>query len=170
MTSEARLIGNMAFIVVGNGVLIGSCLFAWLKGRPAERYGGLVYFASAVLDVLLALITRNALPIEQELFIDGLAAVGFLFLALRYNSLWLGAAMMLKGIQLALHAFHLTGDADPRIGPLNVYILALDVGAYLISGTLIAGTIASIRARRRRPADGRSQRADYARSAPPQAA
>ena len=124
-------------------------MFAWLKGRPAERYGSLVYLAAFLLDIPLALITGKILPVESVLFVDGLAALGFLFLALRYNSLWLGAAMMLKGAELGLHAFHLTEEADPQLGAFNLYVLALDALEMMMVLSLFAGTLASIRARRR---------------------
>jgi hypothetical protein len=169
MTSEALLVLNWTVVILGNGLLVGSCVFAWLNGRPAERYGALVYFVSALLDLPIILITHKTLPIEQELFIDGLAAVGFLFLAVRYNSLWLGAVMMLKGVQLALHASHLTEGADLHIGKMNVYAVALDAVAFLISMALIGGTMASMRARRK--ASGAQPRpSGNLEDAPPQAA
>ncbi len=149
MTPEARFVVNTLIFVGGNGLLVASCLLAWIRGGLAERLGAGLYFASASFDVAIRLATGQALAIVPELMFDGLVAVGFLVLAIRYNSLWLGAAMMLKGVQLALHAAHLTDGADLHIGPFNVYTLSLGVVSMLISSTIIAGTIAGMRSRRR---------------------
>ena len=149
MTSEARFLVNASVITVVDGLLLGACLFAWIKGRPAERLGATVYFVSALISIGLAVAGGKLDQIVSELLFDALVAVGFLVLAIRYNSLWLGAAMMLKGVQLALHATHLTDEADMHLGAFNVYALSLDVVSVLISLTIIGGTAASIRGRRR---------------------
>jgi hypothetical protein len=86
------------------------------------------------------------------LFLDAPVAVVFLVLAIRYNSLWLGAAMMFKGVQLSLHATHLTDEADSKIAGANVYSLELCFVSLLISAALIGGTFAAIRERRARRA------------------
>jgi hypothetical protein len=148
MTSEARFFFNLLIIVPIDGLLIGSCLFAWLKGGPPERFGATLYFVSAVLSLGVALLTGDTFPVVPMLAFEGLVALGFLALAVRYNSLWLGAAMMLKGAQLALHAWHLTDNSDARIGIFKAYPLLLDAISIAISVTILFGTVASLRARR----------------------
>ncbi len=151
MTPEARLAANIAIVAVGLGSAIGACAFAWLKGRAAERRGATLYFSSCALTWIIQVAMGPKLPPVSNLIFDALIATGFLFLALRYNSLWLGGAMMLKGVQLALHASHLTDDTDPRLFGANAYLLLLDVVNLLICMTIVGGTLASVRARRTRP-------------------
>ncbi len=148
MTSEARFLLNVGVLGSVWGALIGACTFAWLKGRAAERFGASLYFFSALGFLGLVLITRDSMPVAAESLVDGAVAVGFLFLAVRYNKLWLGAAMVAKGVQLGLHATHMTELKDAYIGPFNLYTTSLDLVSILISGTIFAGTLADLRARR----------------------
>jgi hypothetical protein len=147
MTSEARLFVNIAVIGLGEGLMLGACIFAWIKGRAAERYGAALYFFSCVVALVMEFVVGTELPLTELLF-DGFVAAGFLILAIRYNSLWLGAAMMIKGVQLAMHATHLTDADDPHFAGLNLYAVALDLINLLISFTIIGGTLASMRSRR----------------------
>jgi hypothetical protein len=156
MSSEARLSLNILTFLVVDGALIGACIFAWLKGRPAERYGALAYALAALASLALSVLAKWEMPMLPTLGLDGLVAVVFLVLAVRYNNLWLGAAMMLKGVQLGLHATHLTTGADPRWAGANLYYLELCLVSVLISATLFAGTLAGMRERRRELA-GRDQ-------------
>ena len=149
MTSEARLLANILVIGLGEGGALVACVFACIKGRPAERYGGALYLASVLGTLAFYLITRQGLSSFVQLGLDALVAVGFLWLAIRYNSLWLGAAMMIKGVQLALYGLHLTDMIDPKFGGANLYLLAMDVIAIMISLTLFLGTLSGLRERRR---------------------
>ncbi len=128
--------------------MLGACIFAWVKGRAAERYGAALYFFSCVVALVMEFMVGSALPITELLF-DGVVAAGFLILAIRYNSLWLGAAMMIKGVQLAMHATHLTDADDPHFAGMNLYAVSLDLINLMISFTIIGGTLASTRARRK---------------------
>jgi hypothetical protein len=152
MTSGARFLINFAAIGVVDGLLLGACAFAWLKGGTAERLGASLYLLSAVLSLLVAVLTGNAYPVVPMLVFEGLVALGFLALAVRYNSLWLGAAMMLKGAQLAMHASHLTDSSDAMIGAVKVYPLLLNAISMAISLTILFGTVASLKARKRQAA------------------
>jgi hypothetical protein len=151
MTPEARFLLNLATFLLTEGAFIGACIFAWLKGRSAERYGGSLYAVSAAATLAFQISTGQDIPMVPMLILDSVVAVGFLILAIRYNNLWLGAAMMIKGLQLALHATHLTDAEDPHWGGANVYRLSLSAISLFISCTIIGGTFASIRLRRRRP-------------------
>ena len=148
MDSGARFIFDILVPAAADGILIAPCLFAWFKGGPAERYGGAIYTASVLGEFLLVLAGYN-LPTLAELGLDSLVATGFLWLAIRYNSLWLGAAMMIKGLQLGLHAMHLTDMTDPTFKFFNLYLLALDLISLMISLTILLATLASMRAQRK---------------------
>jgi|WetSurMetagenome_2_1015567.scaffolds.fasta_scaffold750080_1 hypothetical protein len=150
MSSEARFLINVIGFALVDGLLIVACVFAWLKGGAAERYGASLYFLSALLSLAVAVLTRDSYPIVPMLVFEGLVALGFLALAVRYNSLWLGAAMMLKGAQLALHASHLTDNTEAKIGIFKAYPLLLNGISIAISLSILFGTVASLKARSRR--------------------
>ncbi len=149
MTSEARLFANILVVGLADGGPIAVCVFAWLKGRTAERFGSTLYLASCLATVALGFASGQKLPTLAEFVLDLIVSAGFLYLAIRYNNLWLGAAMMIKGLQLGLHAMHMTDLDDARFAGANVYLLLLDFVGMLISLTIFLGTLASIRERRR---------------------
>ena len=60
----------------------------------------------ALLFFALQLFMSPAALSLALLIIDGVLGLGFLLLALRYTSLWLGAAMLLQAGQFSLHAFY----------------------------------------------------------------
>ena len=148
MTSEARFIADLVLYLVFGGAFFGVCLFAWLKGRTPERYGAALYFLSVSATLAFQLLTGQATPVVPELFFDAIVASGFLYLAVRYNSPWLGFAMIVKGLQLALHAIHLTDISDPVAGGLNLYAASLELISFVILGAIFCGTLASLRERR----------------------
>ena len=157
MTPEARLIVVIALFALFFGGLVAVCVLAWLKGRPAERYGATLYLVSVAGTTLLELITGKATPAVPELCLDALVAIGFLSLSLKYNNLWLGGAMMGKGLQLALHSIHLTDTTDPSFGGVNLYAAGLSLISFAIVAIIWGGTLVGIRERRRAGASqGRS--------------
>ena len=149
MTSEARLVANILTVGVTDVAVIVACVFAFIKGRPAERYGAVLYFASSAGTFIIELVIGQDIPVIPVLLLDTAVAVGFLLLAIRYNNPWLGAAMMVKGLQLALHATHLTDFADANLGGANLYYLSLDAVSLIISVIIFGATLSGIRARRR---------------------
>lgn len=148
MHSEARLYINTAVIALLVGALLFVCIFAWLKGRRAEQLGATIYFVSALVTYAFDFMTGGPPPIVVELAFDTLVAIGFLMLAISYNNLWLGAAMIIKGMQLAVHATHLTDIDDPYLAGFNLYAASLNLISLLILLTILGGTLASIRSRR----------------------
>ncbi len=149
MTSEARLISDIVLYAVFLGVMLGVCLLAWTKGRPADKYGALLFLVSVAATLALEFGTGKLNPLVPELFFDGLEAAGFLVLAVRYNNLWLGAAMIAKGLQLLLHTTHLTDVEDIKMGGLNLYAFSLTLISFIILMIILGGTLSSMRARRR---------------------
>ncbi len=147
MSSGARFLINA--IVVGVGILlpISTCLFAWIKGGKPERLGAALFFAAGMGTLSFEMLTHQSTPVIAELMLDSAVAIGFLALAIRYNNLWVGAAMMVKGLQLAVHATHLTDDADPMFAGFNLYAAGLNLISLVLCLILIGGTVASIRRR-----------------------
>ena len=148
MSSEARFIFNVCMLVVLLAAMVATLLLAWLGGRPAERLGASLYGASFFGTMALEIFTGQSLPVVPELFLDTLVAFGFLVLSIYYNNLWLGAAMMIKGLQLGMHATHLTDVTDPIFDGLNMYAVGLNFVSLMILLTIMGGTIATMRARR----------------------
>jgi len=153
MHVEARFLLNVAVLAFLFSALPAMCAFAWAKGGPAERYGSTLYCVSALGAMLVRLLIRQPLPPAFELIMDALVGVGFLLLALRYSSLWLGAAMMLKGVQLSLHATHLTDTVDAKIDGFNVYAASLNLITLSLIAVFFWATLANGRASRRSQAD-----------------
>lgn len=90
-------------------IMVAVCALAWLKGGTAERIGaGLIAGFWVFQDSLQTLAGSFAasLPLVQLpiLLGDFILATGFLVLALRFASLWLGVAMLAQGAQLGAHA------------------------------------------------------------------
>src|SRR4051812_32740570 len=84
-------------------IAVGGCVFAIVKGGPGERYGAAIYGLSLVAEAGYEFISGQAAPAIPMLAVDLTIAVGFLVLAIRYNNLWMGAAMILQGIEFGLH-------------------------------------------------------------------
>ncbi len=142
---------NLVTLSITWGSVFGACGFALWKGASAERIGAAAYALSALTYLAFQLFTGTGLPIVHGLFMDFAVAFTFLVLAIRFNNLWLGAAMMVKGAQFSLHAMHLMDLGDPHLGKVNLYAAALNLISLAISGILIAATFASLRARRAVP-------------------
>jgi hypothetical protein len=79
---------------------------------------------------------------------DGLLAVGFLVVAVRYSSLWLGGAMMCQAVAFGAHAMRMSDGARIYWHGANVYILIINIASYLVLAVLIGGVLATIRRRR----------------------
>jgi hypothetical protein len=135
-------------MLVAWGFIAGACGFAAFKGGPAERIGAAAFFLSNLTYLAFQLIAGEAAPIVQSLFMDFAVAFTFLLLAIRYNSLWLGVAMMVMGAQFSLHAAHLMDLGDPFLGRLNLYAFSLNMVDLAICGILVAAAMATVRKRR----------------------
>lgn len=88
-------------------LLAAACLGAWRWGGRAERSVATLLLATFVIVVVTGLALGSELHQGVYLTLDGLLAVGLLFLALRHATLWLGVAVLLQGVQFSLHAYYL---------------------------------------------------------------
>lgn len=149
MTSEARFLVNVLAQAVIWGGIVGICAFAWFKGRPAERYGSSIFAASSFTTLGIQIWTGQSVPVVPEALLDTAVAVAFLVLAIRYNNLWLGAAMIVKGVQLAINGSHLTELDDAKVGGFNLYAASLNLITLVILLVFLAATLASVRERRK---------------------
>jgi hypothetical protein len=119
----------------------GSAVFAWVRGTAAERMGGLLNVATAVLAyAAYTFAPKPTLP-TTLLAVDGFLAFGFLALALRNASLWLGGALLFQAAQFSLHGFYLVMHR-----PFDfIHALANNLDSYGIALCLIVGSIAARR-------------------------
>lgn len=124
-------------------VIFSVCIFAVVKGGPAERRAGLIFAAAAIgVEVIHSFAPRD-LQGGLLLAMDGFVAGGFLLLALRYANVWLGVAMLLQGIQFSLHAYYFV--AGGHRGNTYAMINNLDSAGVLLC--MLVGTIIAWRKR-----------------------
>jgi len=137
------------YTLLGLAGLVLVCLFAWWKGGPPERLGTLM-LAVGWVGADIARGFSNQLVPTATLFISDIAlAIGFLYIAIRYSSLWLGAMMMLQASAFALHATQMTASDEPRWHGWIVYLALNNLINYLLLLVLAGGTLATILRRRR---------------------
>lgn len=112
---------------------------AWWKGERPERYGATLKVVTSLIalgihDLLMQDSISGAL-----LTADGVLAVGFLALAIRYSSLWIGAAMLLQAGQFSLHAWYLVSELErDRFYAVTNNLITVGILACILVGTLIS--------------------------------
>ena len=160
------------YTLLGIASLLVTCAFAWWKGAAPERLGTAMVAVSWLGADLVRGLSGQMVPTFILLGSDILISAGFLFIAIRYSSLWLGAAMILRAIGFAVHATQLSDSDAPRWHGWIVYLLINNVIAYLVLLTLVGGTLATIlpsaggwRVRRPRPRPRPPRRAAQSASA-----
>jgi hypothetical protein len=149
--------GNVA--VVGGGMLamILTCLFCWFRGARPDRIGAAVFAACWLGDFVVVIgylwMTGDQRPpMLSDAVWDTIPGLTFLWLAIRYDNLWLGAVALIQGVQFALdaadHAIH-----EPIGAPLPfILIFSLD----MMNFAMMAAMIGSVVSGRRRAAAARS--------------
>ncbi len=127
------------FVYAGLVVLIATFAFAMWKGEAPERVGGSLNLAAGLFVVAAdSFLSPDLVPIAQ-LVVDAALAMGFLFLAVRFASLWLGVAMLLQAVQFSLHAYYLVTEAphDWNYARIN-NIDTTGINLMIIIGTVVA--------------------------------
>ena len=130
---------HSALPLLGWTITLAVALLAWFRGGLPERYGAVVFVGAG----LAVLVSHALLPPHTEglslLAIDALMAVGFLALAIRYASLWIGAAMLLQAGQFSLHAWYLVSNLDrDRFYAIANNLITVGILACILVGTLIS--------------------------------
>lgn len=120
-------------------LLLLVCSFAWGKGSAAERRGASLIAVTWLGTLLGQAVTRETLPVMIMLCTDGILALGFLYLAVKHSSPWLGLAMLLQSLALGLHASHLEGWLHSGRSYVEMSNL-LSLGILL---AIVAGTVGS---------------------------
>ena len=135
------------------------CGLAVWKGGAAERSGALMILATWLgTTVIQAMVKAYILPIIF-LASDAVLAAGLLLLAIRFSSLWMGAAMLLQATSLSLHAAYFAAEkADLGPHTLRLYVAGKNAASFLMLLVILAaGMVAWIK--RSRGAAAQTRRA-----------
>lgn len=116
------------------------CGWSFWKGGSAERAGAVLVVANTLAGLVLS-DTSN--PVVK-LTLDGVTALAFAGLAIRYTSKWLGVVMLLYGAQFGLNAYYfvMARDRDLTFVQVNNTIFLF------VCMSLAAGVIGHIRGSR----------------------
>ena len=146
-------------------VLVTTCLFTWIKGGPPERLGAVMVVVSWLGTDFARAATGLTIPTSVMFLSDLLLSLGFLYVSVRYSSLWLGLAMLFESFCFALHALQLGDNDAPRWHGMIIYLLLNNILSYLVLLTLAGGTLATMHKRalaRRARAEAEAKRTDIA--------
>ncbi len=133
---------------IGLIVLVLVCVLVFVKGGTAERVAALLVAASWVGLLIWQAISRQKVPEIALLVSDFVVATGFLALAVRYASLWLGAGMLFQGAAFAMHLLHLTDpNAEPNSRATYTYVLTVNLLSYAVLITIAGAAVMTWRGR-----------------------
>jgi hypothetical protein len=102
------LIANLANYVLELSLFLAACLAVWRWGGPAVRLAG-------VINVVAWVVTTpaNLAPLPEMLqaylvcTLDLLTAAAFLYVAARYNNLWIAVTVLAEGVQTCIDLVYL---------------------------------------------------------------
>lgn len=110
---------------------------AWTKGGWPERVGASLNLGMALAFLGLQYAMTGPTLETSMLILDGILGIGFLVLAVRYTSLWLGAAMLLQAGQFSLHAFYyVTTKPVDRLFAIVNNVVSWGILLSILLGTL----------------------------------
>jgi hypothetical protein len=122
---------------------------AIFKGNKPERYGATILLIPTLLEDLVLPVSHHfgyalhsSMP-YVELLSTFAVSSGFLYLAVRYASLWLAAAMVVQGTELYFARAFI--DSSPR--NFNLYATEVNIITASVLGILGGAAIVSWRAR-----------------------
>ena len=121
------------------------CGLALWKGGPPERLGTAMLAVSWIGADVARGFSNQMVPTVTILASDVLLAAGFLYVAIRYSSLWLGAAMILQAFAFALHAVQLSSTEEgPRWHGFILYLLLDNARSYAVLRAYVEATLGSL--------------------------
>jgi hypothetical protein len=129
--------------------LVLCCGFAIWKGGAPERAGALLILGTWIFT-LIASVGTKTLAATAFLVSDAIMAGGLLILAVRYSSLWMGAAMLLQAIVLSLHAAYFAAEqSEIDMKTLKLYVFGKNLASVGLLVIILAATLFSILKRRK---------------------
>jgi hypothetical protein len=150
------------FLALGWLPILGTVAFAWWKGGPAERWGSLLFLVCALGTLAATTLPREA-KLVAFLAADGIPAIGFLVLAMRYTSLWVGGSMLFQAAQFSLQAYLMVA-AKPVEG---IYVVINNINTTGVELCIVLGVLVSWRQRVVRRRKDAAKAAKTAAAAPP---
>ncbi len=125
--------------LIGWGATLAVFALAWWKGGQPERYGASLKLATSLIALVVHIALKQQTISIALLIADGVLALGFLLLAIRYASLWTGACMILQAGQFSLHAYYLVAElARDRLYAVTNNLVTLGILVCILTGTLLA--------------------------------
>src|SRR5580698_7919047 len=122
---------------------LGISAFGLWKGDSAVRYAVAIRLAVELATLIINPKLGDVGGESALLVVDFGFAVILLFLAVRFASLWIGAAMILQAAQFSLHAYYLVMELPHD--RLHAWINNTDNWGILIA--IFVGTVLAIRRR-----------------------
>lgn len=126
-------------------LIAGTVFLAWWRGGMAERMGALLVLIGGVIVWLIHLLAPVAVQPLALLMGEAGLALGFLLLAMRFLSPWLGVAMLLQAAQFSLHAYYIIGEKPHDY----LYKLVNNINTLAILFVILAATLITWRRRSR---------------------
>ena len=136
------MLPNLNLVVLWTSGVAVTVLAIWLGGLP-EKIGATLNLVCAVAAEVAHLVWGSQDAGLALLSVDFILAMGFLGLAVRYASVWLGAAMLFQAIQFSLHAFYMVAERPHDL----LYYRVNNIDTIGISLALVIGTIMAWRRR-----------------------
>jgi len=142
------LLGQLGFILS-----LVVCAFALLRGAAAERFAAFLISLTWVSGIVVSTFLGRTISslVLQYIFLgqDCIVAIGLLLVALRYAQIWLGVAMLLQSLELALNGAQM---ADFGLS-FNTYMWFNNTVSYSLLAILFGATVNVTLQRRRASAD-----------------
>lgn len=128
----------MLRLVIFNALLLGSCGYAWFRGRSDERVVAAICLGAslATLAVLSSFQTLYSNLEVGVLAVDIATLAAFVFVALRSDRFW---PLWVSGLQLTTSVAHFLKVIDPSLLPI-AYSAAARMWSYPILIILAVGT------------------------------
>jgi hypothetical protein len=128
----------MLRLIIFNALLLGSCGYAWFRGRSDERVVAAICLIASLasLAVISSFRTLYSGLEVGVLTVDVVTLVGFTFVALRSDRFW---PLWVSGLQLTTSVAHLLKVIDPTLLPI-AYSAAARMWSYPILIILAVGT------------------------------
>jgi hypothetical protein len=119
------------------GLTVAVVAFALIAGRRPERLSAIIFAAATVATQVIASLAPRAQANNLLLLIDGVMAISFLMLALRYGYLWIALMMAAMAGYFSIHAYYLamTMPLDRTFAMANnlataVALLSIAIGVW----------------------------------------
>jgi hypothetical protein len=118
--------------------VLGVCGFALVCGGRPERLSAGIILVSAVIYQFNIYVPADVRP-STAILLDGVSALGLVFVTVRYASLWLGGVMVLQAAQFTLHATYILAERplDRQYSEINNTFVFIQM-SILLTGVLVS--------------------------------